>query len=173
MSRRRSTTAPDCRRTSTSPCRSRPASPSCCSCPGGGWATADRSGLAPLAEKLRGYGNVVVSITYSTTDEGAAFPTPVQDVLCAAAFARRQATDVGAIGGPLVVVGHSAGGHLAAVAALSASRFAVPCADPPTSIEGLVGMAGVYDTTDFTDMMTAFFGAARGTTPRCGSPATP
>ena len=99
----------------------------------------------------------------------------MQDVLCAAAFARRQATDVGAIGGPLVVVGHSAGGHLAAVAALSASRFAVPCADPPTSIDGLVGMAGVYDTTDFTDMMTAFFGAARGDDPalwQSGDPLT-
>ena len=55
--------------------------------PGGGWQTADRTGLAPLAATLADAGFVAVNATYRAGGEAVVFPVPVQDVVCASAFA--------------------------------------------------------------------------------------
>jgi acetyl esterase/lipase len=126
--------------------------------PGGGWQTADRSGLAPLAADLAEAGFVAVNATYRAGDEGATFPVPVQDVLCASGYAVEAARSTGVAPGPLVVLGHSAGGHLASLAAIDAADLAAPCPYPEPRIDGLIGLAGVYDTRAFEFALTDFFG---------------
>jgi acetyl esterase/lipase len=129
--------------------------------PGGGWNTHDNSGLVPLAERLADAGFVVVNTSYRAGKEGQIFPVPAQDVQCAIAYAARAAKDAGLGGGPVVVVGHSAGGHLAALAAVSGTALKADCADPSPRIAGLVGLGGVYDTAGFEPYLKAFFGASR------------
>lgn len=133
--------------------------------PGGGWQTSDRSGMTDLAQRLSAAGDVVVSSTYRAGDVGARFPVPLQDVRCAAAYAVARARAAGFASGPVVLVGHSAGGHLVALAAVSGTALAAPCADPVPHIDGVVGLAGVYDTASFADYMTSFFGAAPAADP--------
>ena len=132
--------------------------------PGGSWQTADRTGLAPLAEQLAGAGSFVVNTTYRAGQDGATFPVPVQDVICSAGFAVAEAADQGLTPGPLVVVGHSAGGHLAALAALADDTLAAmpaddetPCPYPAPTVDGLVGLAGIYDVIAAQPILVDFF----------------
>jgi acetyl esterase/lipase len=133
--------------------------------PGGGWDTHDNTGLVPLAERLRDEGFVVVNTSYRAGQEGQRFPVPAQDVTCSVAYAARAAKDAGVGGGPVVVVGHSAGGHLAALAAVSDNALEAQCADPIPPIAGLVGLGGIYDTLAFEPNMTDFFGIAQADDP--------
>lgn len=134
--------------------------------PGGSWQTADRSGLAPLAEQLASAGSFVVNTTYRAGQDGATFPVPVQDVICAAGFAAAEAADQGLTPGPLVVVGHSAGGHLAALTALDDDTLAAlpaeddeaPCPYAVPEVSGLVGLAGIYDVIAAQSILADFFG---------------
>ncbi len=136
--------------------------------PGGGWLTAERDGLTPLAEELAGAGMVAVNATYRAGADGAVFPAPVDDVRCAAAFAVAAAEDAGLVADRLVVLGHSAGGHLAALAALTptpADAPAEPCGYPAAAPDALVGLAGVYDTAPAEFLMIDFFGVPRADDP--------
>jgi acetyl esterase/lipase len=126
--------------------------------PGGGWLTADRTGLAPLAADLADAGFVAVNSTYRAGSAGAVFPEPVQDVACATGFAVQEARAAGLEPGPLVALGHSAGGHLAALAAVEGSAPAGPCPYPLPGVTGLIGLAGVYDTRAFDFALVDFFG---------------
>ena len=93
--------------------------------PGGGWASADPSGLAPLAHDLASRGAAVVMLTYRTAADAAFFPVPVHDVACGVGYAAGVLHAEGVQGSPVVIVGHSAGAHLAALVALAPTR-------PPT-----------------------------------------
>lgn len=140
--------------------------------PGGGWTTADRGGLGPLAGALADAGFLAVNATYRA-GAGVTFPTPVEDVLCASGFAVEVARTAGLEPGPVVVAGHSAGGHLAAVAALQGLRAAADCPHAVPTIDGLIGMAGVYDVGAFEFALVEFFGGPRSTDPetwRLGDP---
>ena len=133
--------------------------------PGGGWQTADRTGLSPLAAALADAGMLAVNATYSAGMDGAVFPEPVQDVVCAARFAVARAESEGLTPGPLVVLGHSAGGHLAALAAIADDDPVGDCRYPEVRVDGLVGLAGIYDTASFAYPLTDFFGASRSEAP--------
>jgi acetyl esterase/lipase len=127
--------------------------------PGGGWQTADRRGLTPLAERLTAWGAVTANITQRAGEDGVTFPVPVADVLCATAYAARQAAEAGA-GGPVVLVGHSSGAHLAMLAALAPGHFADPsCPYPLVEPDAVAGLAGIYDLTDAVDVAVALLGA--------------
>jgi len=132
--------------------------------PGGGWQSADRTGLSPLAARMADAGMLVVNATYRVGGADAQFPLPVQDVICAADFAAEQARVNELDPGPLVVVGHSAGGHLAALAALGGDELAGQCPYRSTTIDGLVGLAGVYDVTSF-GWLDEFFGVPQDQDP--------
>jgi acetyl esterase/lipase len=133
--------------------------------PGGGWSSADRTGMTPLAKDLAAAGFFTVNASYRAGDDGAHFPVPLQDVLCAAGYAVARAQAAGLTPGPVVLVGHSAGGHLVALAGTSGSTLARRCTDPVPTIAGVVGLAGVYDTAAFATYMTDFFGVAPATDP--------
>lgn len=127
--------------------------------PGGGWTSADPTGLVPLAQELTTSGATTATITYGTTSTGATYPQPPDDVACAVRWAAAQAAKAGHPPSGVVVLGHSAGGHLASLVALSGDRFAAGCADPPVQIDGLVGLAGVYSIRQAADAVAPLFGS--------------
>ncbi len=129
--------------------------------PGGGWHTADRTGLLPLARALAEGGAVTVTVTYRGSDQGGRFPGTVEEVTCAAGFAVRQARTAGIEPTHVVLLGHSAGGHLAALAALAPSEFRGSCPYPAARVDGLVGLAGAYEPRAFDDLADPFFGSPR------------
>jgi len=126
--------------------------------PGGGWRTADRAGLAPLARSLAAGGAVAVNITYRAADGGGRFPQMVGDVVCAVDFAVDRARRSAFTPGPVVLAGHSAGAHLAALAALAPERFRAGCPYPAARVQGLAGLAGSYDVTTMPDVAQPLFG---------------
>jgi acetyl esterase/lipase len=113
--------------------------------PGGSWRSADRSGLAPLAETLAERGMTVVNATYRAADSGARFPEPVADIVCAVDFGVEQARLEHVAPGPVVLVGHSSGAQLASLAALEPARFRGACPYPQVDPDGFVGLSGPYD----------------------------
>lgn len=125
--------------------------------PGGAWVEADRAGLGPLADQLAADGIAVVNATYRPASSGVRFPVPVQDVLCAVSFAVARVRTAGADPRPVIVLGHSSGAHLAALAALAPERFRADCAYPPATADALVGLAGTYEVTDLVEVAMPLF----------------
>ena len=125
--------------------------------PGGGWRTADRSGLLPLARALADGGAVAVAVTYKASDQGGRLADTVGELGCAAGFAAARARAAGIEPGPVVLLGHSSGAHLAALAALAPSRFPRLCSGPPARIDGFVGLAGAYEPASFGALADPFF----------------
>jgi acetyl esterase/lipase len=105
---------------------------------GGAWRTGDRRTLpdtiAPLDffARVRGRGYAVASLDYRLSGE-ARFPAQLHDVKAAIRWLRAYAADLGLDAGRFAVWGESAGGHLAALAGLTADA----------SLEGEVGLTGV------------------------------
>jgi acetyl esterase/lipase len=143
--------------------------------PGGGWQSSERDGLGPLADRLANAGMMAVNVTYRAADDGARLPTPVRDVDCAVRFAAARADEVGIEPEPLVVLGHSAGAHLAALDALAGDRFDGACRWPRQQVDGLVGLAGPYDVATFSTAAQPLFGTTPADDPdrwRRGNPMT-
>ena len=123
--------------------------------PGGSWETADPTGLAPLADALATRGVLAVPVVVRAAADDVVYPTPVEDVLCALADAAATASAEGIEPASLVVLGHSSGAHLAALAALDAERMSPDCEDPVVAPDALVGLAGPYDIREFSDAASA------------------
>ena len=126
--------------------------------PGGGWETADPSGLEPLAAALAAQGVVAMPVVIRAAADGAAYPTPIEDVLCALADGAATATEAGIRPTALVLLGHSSGAHESAVATLAPDQYAPQCADPLVAPDALVGLAGPYDIRNFSDAAANLFG---------------
>ena len=126
--------------------------------PGGGWSSADPTGLVPLADRLTAGGASTALITYSTTGTGSTFPEAVDDVACAVRWAAREAATRGHPPTSVVLLGHSAGGHLSALVAFSGDEFGAACPDPYVDVDGLIGLAGVYDTDQLRPYLTDWMG---------------
>ncbi len=117
---------------------------------GGAWIIGHRryQGLAlmhPMAER----GWVCFSVGYRLSP-GATFPDHVVDVKKAIAWVRAHAEEWGIDPDFIVLAGNSAGGHLAALAALSANDPALQpgFASADTSVAACAAFYGVYDFTD-------------------------
>jgi len=119
--------------------------------PGGGWQTADPTGLEPLARGLAGDGYAAATVTYRAAAVGAHYPVPVADILCGAASAVAQARARGHPATRLILLGHSAGGQLALLAALHPQGFRSPCADPAVTPDAVVTLAGAFDLRDIAE----------------------
>ena len=126
--------------------------------PGGGWVSADPSGLAGLAEHLAASGVVAVPVEIRAGRDGVLWPVPVEDVLCALADAVVTSREAGVEPTALVVLGHSSGAHLAALAALAPDEVHPGCADPLVVPDALVGLAGPYDIRRVPEAAVALLG---------------
>lgn len=144
---------------------SRPTVPMVVLVPGGGWQSHDSSSLVPLAQAISDAGYYAATTEYRAGYDGMGFPDSLQDVLCSAAYAVAQVSTSDPAPGPVILVGHSAGGHLVALAGVSGTALARPCTDPIPEIAGVVGLAGIYDATAFQPMMADWFGTPRAEDP--------
>jgi acetyl esterase/lipase len=105
---------------------------------GGGWIRGDRRSLASWARLLAAHGFAVASIDYRRAVKGPVFPGNVEDVAAALGYFADNAAQHGLDAGRMALLGASAGGHLAALAALS-PRFSGP------RLKGLACIYGVFD----------------------------
>lgn len=82
---------------------------------GGGWSEGDKAGVETAP---RDHGYLVASINYRMYPDYR-FPAMIEDVKCAVRFLRAHAAHYNLDPNRIALMGHSAGGHLAALAGLS------------------------------------------------------
>ena len=142
---------------------------------GGGWVTGHRYTMSRLADALAARGVVVYNVDYRLVGQGGGYPATFEDLACAVRFARSDAARFGGRSGPLAVVGHSAGGHLAAVVGLAGDGYRGDCVEEDGSglPEVLVGLAGPYDPSRFLVPLSSFFGGPPETAPEAWSAGNP
>jgi acetyl esterase/lipase len=129
---------------------------------GGGWVGGDPTLMRPLARLLTENGYLTVNTAYTLAAETPGYPAAVDDVACAVGLARAHPDSDGSV----VVLGHSAGAHLAAVVALDGARYGGSCLVPgPLVPDRLVGLAGPYDVSRLGILMSPFFGGGPGEEP--------
>jgi acetyl esterase/lipase len=123
---------------------------------GGGWIGGDPSIMRSLAIFLTGEGFLTVNTPYKLSNESPGFPQAVDDVACAVRYAAAHPESDGTV----ALIGHSAGGHISAIVALTGDRYAADCPIPGTGLpDRFVGLAGPYDVTRLGIIMLPFFGA--------------
>lgn len=88
---------------------------------GGGWEEGTKEKGAPFVRTLAAGGYFAASIEYRLTSEGGGYPYAVQDCLEAVHFLQKNAPSLGIDPKKIGLMGYSAGGHLAALAGLSAN----------------------------------------------------
>lgn len=117
---------------------------------GGGWVTGDKRHQAgPLMNLLAARGWACVAANYRLSP-AATFPDHIVDVKRAIAWVRRNGAEHGLDPRFIAVTGGSAGGHLAALAALTAGvrEFQPGFEDVDTAVAACVPFYGVYDLLD-------------------------
>jgi len=117
---------------------------------GGGWIVGSRAEQGiPLLNYLARHGWVGFNVDYRLSPE-ATFPDHVVDVKRAIAWVREHAAEFGADPDFVCLTGGSAGGHLCALAALTAADKSLQPGfeDADTSVAAAVPFYGVYDLTD-------------------------
>ena len=117
---------------------------------GGGWVAGARSAFQYWGPHLAARGIVVFAISYRLATKSKTFPEAVQDVLAGVQFVRGKSGEFGIDPQRIGLLGASAGGHLAALAALSGKKFAGgypqdAFASVSTEVKALIGVYGVYD----------------------------
>ena len=114
---------------------------------GGGWVIGDKKEQGrPLMLHLAARGWVCFAPNYRLSPK-ATWPDHLVDVKRALAWVREHGAEYGADPGFVVVTGGSAGGHLAAMCALTQDdpEFQPGFEDADTSVQGCVPYYGVYD----------------------------
>ena len=117
---------------------------------GGGWIVGTRSEQGiPLLNHLAVHGWVGFNIDYRLSP-AATFPDQLVDVKRAIAWVREHAAEYGADPDFVCLTGGSAGGHLCALAALTADdpSYQPGFEDADTSVAAAVPFYGVYDMTN-------------------------
>ncbi|MCZ6782283.1 MAG: alpha/beta hydrolase [Proteobacteria bacterium] len=117
---------------------------------GGGWVIGDKREQAlPLMYQLASRGWVCVSANYRLSPH-ATFPEHLIDCKRALVWIREHVAEYGGDRDFVVVTGGSAGGHLAAMVALTQNdpRYQPGFEDAETSVQGCVPFYGIYDMAD-------------------------
>jgi acetyl esterase/lipase len=119
---------------------------------GGGWTIGDKSqqGLM-LMNRMAERGWVCVAMNYRLAPRHR-FPAQIVDVKRAIAWTREHVAEYGGDPSYLVITGGSAGGHLAALAALTpkVKEYQPGFEDADTSVSACVPFYGVYDMAGLT-----------------------
>ena len=131
---------------------------------GGRWNSGTRQDYRLLGDALTRRGWVAVVPDYRLAPT-ARFPAWVEDGARAVRWARDNAARFGGDSARIIVVGHSAGGHSAALLALD-EHFLRDAGVPAGAVRGFVSLAGPVDTTWTDPDVQALMG------PRQGWPAT-
>lgn len=138
---------------------------------GGSWRRGDKEWLAQEAKDFANQGYAGMSINYRLTPEHS-YPDPLVDVKTAVEWVRENASEYGFDPERIALAGHSAGAHLAALAAVSDSPA-------PTPVQSVVGSYGIYDLRPFiaegvsSPAIEAFLGAPASEVPERAYAASP
>ncbi len=141
--------------------------------PGGGWVSADPSGYDELADALAESGILAMPVRIRAAADAVTYPVPVEDVLCALADGAATAREAGIEPTSLVLLGHSSGAHLSAVASLAPETVEPRCEEPLVDADGFVGLAGPYDIREFAPMAEELLGEPPAANPDAWALANP
>jgi len=111
---------------------------------GGGWDSGDRGMYRFAGAALAAQGFVAVVPSYRIFPEGR-FPDFIEDAAAAVGWT---ADHIGGFGGDprrLVLMGHSAGAHIAAMLSFDRQWLGQVALDPDRALRGFVGLSGPYD----------------------------
>jgi acetyl esterase/lipase len=128
---------------------------------GGGWVQGVRGQFQHWGRHLAARGTGLFAITYRLAKPGQkTFPHAVQDVLAAVQFVRGNAKEFRVAPDRIGIFGHSAGGSLGALAALSGKKFAGGYPNDPhskesTEVKAFAGVYGVYDVAEMWNKYNA------------------
>jgi len=129
---------------------------------GGGWVRGDRrTDVAPLFEPLHNAGIVWFSIDYRLAKDPVSFGVAVHDVEAAVRFVVANASEFKVDPKRIALIGESAGGHLAAMAALNPDLpvKAVVALYAPTNLSSLAQNAGLIPDAVRENLNKAFWGS--------------
>jgi acetyl esterase/lipase len=112
---------------------------------GGSWHSGDRAMYAPLGHRFAKLGLGVVIPSYRLMPKNQ-HPAQMEDVAAAFAWAYKNAAQYGGDPKRIFLIGHSSGGHLAALLALD-QEYLKKYDIPAGSIQGVVALSGVFDVT--------------------------
>jgi acetyl esterase/lipase len=125
---------------------------------GGSWRSGRRQDYRFVAAALARRGVVAVIPDYRKSPRHP-FPAFMQDAAAAVAWTRANATRYGGDPARIFVMGHSAGGQIAALLATDA-RYLRAVGMTPRDLAGVIGLAGPYDFLPIVDpKIKAVFGA--------------
>ncbi|KAG0203690.1 hypothetical protein BGX28_004099 [Mortierella sp. GBA30] len=117
---------------------------------GGGWTGGSKSLTGPLLTEMVSRGWVVVSIDYRLTAK-AGYPTQLIDCKRALRWVKDEIRIFGGDPNSVIVAGDSAGGHLAALIALTPNQpeYQPGFEGVDTSVQGCVAQSAAFDLIDF------------------------
>lgn len=122
---------------------------------GGGWTTGKKSHYGFVGAALAARGFVTVIPDYRLYPE-VRFPEFMADGAQAVAWVRQHAREFGGDPDRIVLMGHSAGAHMAALLALN-DAYLAKAGVPEHSIVGLIGLSGPYDLVPNSDTLNSIF----------------
>ena len=114
---------------------------------GGGWRTGQRDNWSALAYALAKRGVIAVPVSYRLSGE-ALFPAAVHDIKAAVRWLRTHAATHGIRANCIALAGGSAGGHLAALSALTRDAYfdSDAASAIPATVQALINIDGLSDT---------------------------
>ena len=125
---------------------------------GGGWEDGDKSTYLFVGAALAARGFVTIIPNYRVYPE-VRFPAFVEDAALAMRWARDHASEFGGDPDRMVLMGHSAGAHIAAMLTFDRQWLADVGLDPRRHLKAMVGLAGPYDFLPLhSDTLKAIFG---------------
>lgn len=122
---------------------------------GGSWHTGSKGDYAWVGKALAQLGFTAVLPNYGLMPD-TRFPAFVDDVAQAVAHAKAHAAEWGGDTARVVLMGHSAGAHIAALVAYDA-RYLAKQGATPDILRGFVGLSGPYDFIFDTDLLKRTF----------------
>jgi acetyl esterase/lipase len=116
---------------------------------GGGWRMGDPTLVAGRCELLAKLGFTALGVEYRLLD-AAPWPAPLHDVKCAVTWVRAHADELGIDADKIVLQGHSAGAHLALLAAGTPGIAEFEPDDGSGSDAGVAAVAAYYPPVRLT-----------------------
>jgi acetyl esterase/lipase len=123
---------------------------------GGSWEAGKRRWYRYVGDALAVNGVVAIIPDYRKFPD-VRFPAFMDDAARAVAWAREHARDFGGDPARLFVMGHSAGGQIAALLAAD-KRYLAAVDMRPRDLAGMIGLAGAYAFLPFVDNEARIFG---------------
>jgi acetyl esterase/lipase len=124
---------------------------------GGGWTTGSRHNYRFVGVALAQLGYVTVLPDYRLYPQ-VRFPEFLEDGAAAVVWVQRHAAEYGGDPNCIVLMGHSAGAHMAAMLALN-DRYLRQGGADPSRIVGLIGLSGPYELAPNTPTLNDIFRA--------------